>query len=145
MAKTLVVVAHRAGARFLVRDGLGALELIEAIDHPQGRLHDSDIKSDRPGRTHDSGGTRHAMEPQESPGEHDAARFARTLAHRISTLRHEHQYDELVLAAPADFLGELKGSLDAATARTLKGSASKDFAHVPTHELLGAVRNAGAL
>jgi len=52
MTSTWIVVAHEAGARFFENRGRGTgLELIEEVEHPEGRARDRDMASDRPGRS----------------------------------------------------------------------------------------------
>ena len=52
MDSTWIVVAHEAGARFFENDGRGTgLELVEEIEHADGRARDRDMASDRPGRS----------------------------------------------------------------------------------------------
>ena len=44
MAKTWILVGHEAGARVFENRGPGkGLELVETIEHPEGRLRDRDI------------------------------------------------------------------------------------------------------
>jgi protein required for attachment to host cells len=134
MTTTMFVVADRTGARFLAESG-ARLQVIAEIEHPEGKLRNSDRDADRPGRTHDATGTRHAYERAESPRERITAQFARTLARRIGALRMEHRYDELVLVAEPGLLGLLREALDAPTAKTVRRTIGKDLAHVPIHEL----------
>ncbi|MGB8330033.1 MAG: host attachment protein, partial [Polyangiales bacterium] len=52
MTNTWILVAHDAGARLFENRGRGkGLELIEMIDHPEGRERNRDVDSDRPGRS----------------------------------------------------------------------------------------------
>ena len=87
MAKTWILVAHEAGARLFESPGPGkGLELIEEIDHPEGRERDGDLVSDRPGRSFrkNSGDTRRAsMGSSEGPHDRAVANFARYLAQKL--------------------------------------------------------------
>lgn len=52
MAKTWILVAHEAGARAFENDGPGkGLDLVEEIEHAEGRTRDGAIDTDRPGRS----------------------------------------------------------------------------------------------
>lgn len=144
MAVKWMIVANRAGARFIEVGGQGrALELRDTIDNPRGRLHDGDLDADRPGRAFDSAGEgRHALSREESASERVAANFARKLASRLSAARKAHEFDELVLVAEARFLGLLRGALDDATSKSVVTSVDKDLvafdlAALPAH--LGGV------
>jgi protein required for attachment to host cells len=140
MATTWVLVAHDAGARVFENHGPGkGLTLVEETDHPEGRMRDGELVSDRPGRSFrkDSGDPRRAAMSQ-SQGPHDrvVASFARDLAQRLQQGRMQSMYDRLVLVAPPKFLGLLRSSLDAPTGQLVVGSLDKDLARSNEAELV---------
>jgi len=140
MAKTWILVGHEAGARVFANRGPGkGLGLVETIEHPEGRLRDRDIDSDRPGRSFrkDSGDPhRAAMSRGEGPHDRAIADFARALADKLQRGRVENQYERLVLVAPPRFLGLLRASLDGPTAQLVVGSIDKDLATRKESELI---------
>ena len=140
MASTWVLVAHEAGARLFENQGPGkGLDLVDEIDHPEGRMRDGELVSDRPGRSFrkDSGDPRRAsMSQNEGPHERVVATFARELANRLQQGRVRNEYQRLVLVAPPRFLGLLRSSLDAPTAQLVVGSLHKDLAAKKEAELV---------
>jgi len=140
MARTWILVGHEAGARVFENRGPGkGLDLVETIEHPEGRLRDRDIDSDRPGRSfrQDSGDPRRsAMSRGEGPHDRVIADFARALADKLQHGRVENQYERLVLVAPPGFLGLLRASLDGPTAQLVVGSIDKDLATRKESELI---------
>lgn len=140
MAKTWILVAHDAGARLFENEGPGkGIELIEELDHPEGRERDRDFDSDRPGRSfrkNSADPRRAAMSRSETPHERAVSDFARTLAQKLQHGRTSNRYDRLVLVAPPRFLGLLRSSLDGPTARLVVGSLDKDLAAHKESELL---------
>lgn len=140
MAKTWIMVAHDAGARVFENDGPGkGLQLIEEIDHPEGRERDQDINADRPGRSfrkNSADPRRAAMSRSEGPRERVVSDFARAMAEKLKQGRVENQYERLVLVAPPRFLGLLRSSLDGPTAQLLVGSLNKDLASSKQAELI---------
>ena len=140
MASTWVLVAHEAGARLFENHGPGkGLTLVEEIDHPEGRMRDGELVSDRPGRSFrkDSGDPRRAsMSQNEGPHERVVATFARDLASRLQQGRVRNEYRRLVLVAPPRFLGRLRSSLDGPTAQLVVGSLHKDLATTKEAELI---------
>lgn len=140
MAKTWIMVAHDAGARVFENDGPGkGLQLIEEIDHPEGRERDQDINADRPGRSfrkNSADPRRAAMSRSEGPRERVVSDFARAMAEKLKQGRVENQYERLVLVAPPRFLGLLRSSLDGPTAQLLVGSLNKDLASTKQAELI---------
>ncbi len=139
MAKTWILVAHDAGARLFENEGPGkGIELIEELDHPEGRERDRDFDSDRPGRSfrkNSADPRRAAMSRSESPHERVVSDFARALAQKLQHGRTSNRYDRLVLVAPPRFLGLLRSSLDGPTAQLVVGSLDKDLAAQRESEL----------
>ena len=140
MTNTWILVAHDAGARVFESRGPGkGIDLVETIEHPEGRMRDRDIDSDRPGRSFrkDSGDPRRAaMSRKEGPHERVVSNFARALTDKLQQARMENQYERLVLVAPPRFLGLLRSSLDGPTAQLVVGSIDKDLASSKEAELI---------
>jgi len=143
MARTWVVVAHRAGARFFENTGPGkGLALVREISHPEGKLKNGDINSDRQGRAFDSRGMgRHAYEPAQQPKEHVAELFARHLSSVLDEARNTHQVDRVVLVAEPKFLGILRGTLSPQTAALVVGTVDKDLAGSDVRDISSHLAN----
>jgi protein required for attachment to host cells len=140
MTNTWILVAHDAGARVFESRGPGkGIDLVETIEHPEGRMRDRDIDSDRPGRSFrkDSGDPRRAaMSRKEGPHDRAVSNFARALTDKLQQARMENQYERLVLVAPPRLLGLLRSSLDGPTAQLVVGSLDKDLASSKEAELI---------
>ena len=138
MTTSWVVVASRTGARIFEHHGPGkTLRLIESLSHPDGRRQDRSIGTDAPGRSYESGSVQtHPLRGRESPHDHCAQVFARTLGSRLATARHASSFGRLVLVAEPHFLGFLRGHLDAPTERLVTHRISKDLASVRADEVL---------
>ena len=125
---TLIVVAHRGGAR-LVGEREEKLVVLESIDYPAGR------QAEHQGKVPESS-DRRAPEPRESQRAHAAGLFAAELADKLHKGRNANRYQELVLIAAPRFLGALRQALDGATAALVRGTLDKDFGGLSGHELL---------
>ena len=140
MPMTWILVARDAGARVFEARGRGkGLGLLDTIEHPEGRAHDRDLASDRPGRSFrkDSGDPRRAaMSRAEGPRDRAVSDFARAVSDRLQRARVANQYDQLVLVAPPRFLGLLRSSLDGPTTHLVVGSMDKDLAMKNETELI---------
>lgn len=140
MSTAWILVAHEAGARVFENLGPGkGIQLVEEIEHPQGRERDGDLDADRPGRSFrkNSGDPRRAaMSRSEGPHERVVASFARDLAERLKHGRVENRFQRLVLVAPPRFLGVLRSSIDAPTSDLVVGSLNKDLARAKEPELV---------
>lgn len=130
MKATWTLVADRSEAR-LFRGAPRYLRRIETFSHVVGRLKDSEIDSDRAGRSFDRmGKTGHANQPAHSPSENLANEFARMLAGVLERGRTDHQYEALVVIADSKFLGRLRQELTTETAKLVIGSLAKDLSGV---------------
>jgi hypothetical protein len=79
MSKHRILVADQAEAIFYDATTLGEPPReVGRISDPLARLHDRDLATDRPGRSHESmGATRHSIQREETPRRTEAVRFAR--------------------------------------------------------------------
>lgn len=139
MANTWVLVAHRAGARIFENQGPGqGLRLLENIPNPEGRLRDSEINSDKPGRAFDKfGSARHSMSKEHLPSEQLAMHFAKQLGDRLDKGRSQNQFDRLVLVAEPRFLGELRAALPVHTATLVSATVDRDLGGISDRDVPG--------
>ncbi|SDB82398.1 host attachment protein [Paraburkholderia lycopersici] len=131
MSKTIwIVVANRVTARiFATESPLGAIDEIETLLHPQGRVQDDVLVTDKPGRTTERAGPgRSATDPDTSQHEHEATVFATEIAQMLTKARNDARYGTLVLAAPPAFLGTLRKAMDAQTRGLVTLELDKDLA-----------------
>jgi protein required for attachment to host cells len=123
---TWALIADRSHARILSTRGRGkGFELVEDITHPEGRLHDRDLETDRHGRTGDPRQVGHATETEVSASEEVAIRFANALAAKLRQGHDAHRFEHLILAAEPRFLGHLRKALDKSTSQAVKGEVHK--------------------
>lgn len=145
-SRTWILVAHRAGARVFENTGTGkGLSLKQDIPHPEGRLKNQDINSDRAGRVGGTRGDQHQVyENPVEPTEHVAAQFAKQLATVLDHGRTGNQYDQLVLVAEPRFLGHLRTAMSDKVLSLVSATVEKDLGMVEipelTRHLAGAVR-----
>jgi protein required for attachment to host cells len=113
--------------------------LVKEFEHPEGREASKDIRpSSPPGRmlqTKAHGARHTAMEPQTTPKEAEAERFAQHLSEYLEHAIAERQFDYLVLVAPPRFLGTLHGSLGRQAAKHLRAAINKDYCTLAAAEL----------
>jgi protein required for attachment to host cells len=137
---TWILVSDASRARLfsteLREDGWS---LVAQFEHPESRQLSSEIRpSSPPGRTQQSTarGARHtAMEPQTTPKEAEADRFAQHLADYLEKSTAGRRFDYLVLVAPPHFLGRLHGSLGRQAAKHVRTTVNKDLSMFTAAEL----------
>ena len=137
MTTTWILIANRSSASLFESDWPGkSMRRIQDIPHPQGRMQNREIDTDKPGRSFTSfGQSRHAMSTEEEPTEHIAHQFALDLAELLNKGRVAHAYDKLVLMAEPKFLGILRAALDANTAALVVQTVNKDLPNVKEEDL----------
>lgn len=105
---------------------------------------DADLEfRDQPGRTFDRiGSGRHGKEPGTNPARHQIERHAKEIVHRLESGRNRQAFDELVLVAPPQLLGDLRKCLSEPLKKLVVAEIDKDLTHLPIPEIdshLGAV------
>lgn len=134
-----IVVANRGVARlFQASQPTGPLQEMEAFIHPEARLHDQDLVSDRPGRGFErSGPGRHAEEPDSTVAEVETGNFAHELARFLLKGRNDGRYDAIVLIAAPAFLGSLRERLDGPTRHRIVLEVAKNLVHLDPATIRG--------
>jgi protein required for attachment to host cells len=125
---TWIVCAGQSGARIYSCLGLTkGIQLIQDISHPEGRLKESEIKSDRPGSK--PSGTRnlqgHGTSSSQRPKDRLADEFAREIVSVLDGKK--NLFDGIILFAQPKFLGKLKSALPKHLERVVIGTKEHDF------------------
>ncbi len=137
MKTTWVLVANSTRARILKADNaIGPLQEIEALVHPESRLHERELTSDLPGRAFDSAGQgRHAMEQPVDPKQQEMISFAKFLAQRLDEARERGEFKQLIIVAAPTVLGQLRKALSPETARRVSYELDKNISLLRPEEI----------
>ena len=133
MNKTVwIVVANRGVARlFQAKQPTGPIEELEAFIHPEARLHEQDLVTDRPGRGFDRMGYgSHAEDPDTTIVEQETANFALELSRFLLKGRTNGRFDGLMLIAAPAFLGSLRDRMDGPTRGRILLEVAKNLVHL---------------
>lgn len=134
--ETWILIANSSLARIYKLGMKNQLEELKVLEHPESRLHNIDLVSDRPGRDSEVGGTRrHALEQKTSPKKQEFIVFAKLLADYLEEARNEGNFDTLYIVAGPSLLGLLRTALHPNTAKLIKGEVDKDMTLFKSHEL----------
>lgn len=136
-AKTWILLADGALARvYETRRGDKAFVAVKGAEFEAAHLASRDIDADKPGRSFDRVGYgQHRMQPRTDPHRHAKAEFARHLADFLEQARQRKDYDDLIIAAPAKTLGDLRAALTPAVKKLLRAELDKDLVHINEPEL----------
>lgn len=98
------------------------------IDFPKGREKGRDILSDRPGRSFDSfGNNRHALSKEMDLHSQEQQVFSRQLSEILKKGKENHQFDQLAILAPPEFLGVLRAVLPEEVKQAIVKEINKDI------------------
>jgi protein required for attachment to host cells len=137
MRKTWVLVAESSRAKLYTVNGrLAPITEIEALVHPESRMHEGDLVSDSAGSDGGSVGQgRHVIDSKNTARDHESLEFARTLASRLDSARNNGDFDNLVLIAPPEFLGHLRGNLSKEVLSMVSRQVDKNLVQKPAEVL----------
>lgn len=143
MAKTTwFLVADGARARLLTMKsgrGTGQAQRLEPVldrEFIGSNIPSREIDADRPGRTFDSAGEgRHAMEPPTDPRRKRKADFARSIANLLDGEAKRGAFDQLVVAAPPQALGDLRAEFSSSVQALVTAEINKDLVESTNEDL----------
>ncbi|MGD8673664.1 MAG: host attachment protein [Thiogranum sp.] len=137
MRNTWVLVAESSRAKLYTVNGrLAPITEIEALVHPESRMHEGDLVSDSAGSDGGSVGQgRHVIDSKNTARDHESLEFARTLASRLDSARNNGDFDNLVLIAPPEFLGHLRGNLSKEVLSMVSRQVDKNLVQKPAEVL----------
>lgn len=131
-----LLVANSSLARIFKFEKRNELKELKVFEHPESRLHNRDLVSDRPGRDFESMGTvRHALEPKTSPKQVEFIQFAKQLADYLEQACKQGEFETLYIVASPSLLGLLRQSFHPNTIKTIKGEENKDITQIKTSEI----------
>ena len=133
--KAWVVVADSSQARiFGANSRGGSLTELERFEHPESRMKDQDLKTDKAGRMYSMQGEFRTTAEQTPARKLEAERFAQKLADHLEKSQHNNRFERLIIAAAPSFLGMLRNSLKDTTRKTLSNELDKDLCRVEKPE-----------
>jgi protein required for attachment to host cells len=132
-----VVVADSSHADiYLSQDKLHSLELQQTLEHAASRQTAQELESDRPGRAASSGRGYHGFGGDHDPQRQQAEVFARQLGHFLHQAHGEGRFAQLAIAAPPQFLGQLRQHLSKDCERVLLRTVDKHLGRLDASAVL---------
>ena len=133
---TWILVANAATATLYSRKALDQEPtVIRELVHPESRMKNAELSSDRAGHMQSSGDGHGARQPRSEPKHNEAEHFAHELAQVLTRGRTAGECEKIVLVAPAAFLGLINAALDAPTAKLVAAHFEKDYTQVGEAQL----------
>jgi protein required for attachment to host cells len=138
MSGTWILVAESSRAKLYRADNRKSpISEVESLEHPEGRLHEGDLVSDRPGSDSGSivGQGRHILDDKTTARRHEHITFAKQLAARLDAGRNQGDFSRLVLVAPPAFLGLLRDNLSKEVMDMVYAQVDKNLVQQPAETL----------
>ncbi len=128
MAITWILVANASLARLYEHLGPNkGLKLVKELIHPESRLKNADLVTDRPGSMSAAGSGRGVKQPQTTPKEHEAKVFAQEIAQQLYAGRTQNAFGRAIIFAPPTFMGMINAAIDSPTDNLVSDRFEKDY------------------
>lgn len=141
--KTWILVADSVEAKIFSSKDLhfvNELAFVKEFKHDVGRRKDSDLVSDRPGH-YQAGGAHGSYGEKHEAREIEVDDFAAELAQILKAAWELHEYNSLVIVAPAHFYGYIQQHLDEHVVRESKMQhVIKDYTKYTTLDLAQSLK-----
>lgn len=116
------------------------LTLLKEIRHPENKLRDTDLTSDKPGHYKSSNTAHGAYSQPSDPKEIKIDAFTREIAKELDHGRNTQSYTNLILIASPHMCGLLSQHINKHVLDLVAHKIEKDLIHLPDHELLTYLR-----
>lgn len=113
------------------------LTLLKEINHPENRLKDSELTSDKPGHYKGGESARGAYSPHMKAKEVEIDNFSRQIAKELNQGRNENEYERFILIAPPHMSGLLFKHINKHVKDLITNNIKKDLLHLTDREILG--------
>lgn len=144
MKTTWVLVAENSRARLFDWQSQDVLHEISDLSHPESRLHERDLVSDKPGRIFDGAGEgRHARQAPTSAKHHESQTFAKEIVAMLEQSRCRNEFEHLVIMAAPQFLGQLREEMPPSLQKTVLHEIDKNLAQHPVEDIRKHLPHAG--
>jgi protein required for attachment to host cells len=147
MQSTWIVLADKGRARILqTRQSGRDLEEVEELTDAAAHAHNADFRHDATGRRAPADSHGGAPNIQTMPGnattsagedklDHEAERFARQVAERLTEAKRQQRYERLRIVAAPKFLGRLRKVLPQEVSDSVIDEIDKDLLQLDRREL----------
>lgn len=137
-----VVVADSNTARIYthnINSHKEPLKLLHTLNHPESKLRDQDLVSDRPGHYKSGGTNRGAFVSRSDPKELEIEKFAHQIVELLDQGRKQNQFEQLFIFADPRFYGLMGMHMNKHVMEMVSKVVQKDYTHLSEHELLDEV------
>lgn len=116
------------------------LTLLKEILHPENKLRDIELTSDKPGHYKSSNSTHGSYSQPTDPKEVKIEVFSREIAKELDHGRNTNAYETLIVIAPPHMNGLIFQHVNKHVKNLVTHNIEKDVVNLPIHELLSFLR-----
>lgn len=136
MQTTWILAADASRARIFAFDGSNsALREIKAFDHPEGRVQERQLVTDARGRRYGGGRQGNTGQPARDAGQHELAKFSRSVCSYLDEAQQQHLFDELCVIAPPTLLGLIRRQLSRETQQRVLSEIPRDVSWLDARQM----------
>lgn len=117
------------------------LSLIKEINHPENKLKNSDLTSDRQGHYKAGKSARGAYSPHREEKDIEIDNFSREIAKELNQERVKNEYDELIVIALPHMNGLLFQHINKHVKDLVINTIEKDLVHLSEKDLLNFLQS----
>ena len=132
----VLMTNSNTGRIYLYNKENNQLALLKEIQHPENKLRDIELTSDRPGHFNSNGGAHGAFTQASDPKEIKIDDFSRELAKELDHGRNTNAYNKLIVIAPPRMNGLLFQHTNKHVNELVTHKIEKDLIHFSEKELL---------
>ncbi|WP_419420296.1 host attachment protein [Legionella sp. D16C41] len=138
-----IILANTNDCRIYYYDKKSDIRLYKEINHPENKLKNQDLETDKPGRYHVRGLGHGAFEEENTAIEHNIDKFAHEIAEELESANKHNQYDTVTLIMPSQFYGLVHSHLSKQVEGKIKQVLQKNIMNWPEHELALYLKEVG--
>lgn len=112
------------------------LTLLKEIKHPESKLKNSDLVSDKQGHYKANDAAHGNYSPHMEAKEIEIDNFSRVIANELDQGRNKQSYEKLIIIAPPQMSGLLFQHINKHVKELVTNNIQKDLLHLADHELL---------
>lgn len=137
MPNILVIAADNTCARiFHTSSSQDPLEEKTVLVHPENRLHEKDLTSDRQGYSFSSHGYgRKALSSHEEPKEYEIKKFVKEINEYLKNSEANKEFNQLIIIAAPKLLGTLKKQLNSNIKKLITYELKKNITKLSAAEI----------
>ncbi|WP_131781061.1 host attachment protein [Legionella gresilensis] len=139
-----IILANTNECRIYYYDKKSNIRVYKEISHPENKLKNQDLDTDKPGRYAISGSaTRGTFTERNSSIDYNIDRFAHEIAQELEQADNHNQYEAVTLIMPAQLYGLVHHYLSNKIQNKIKQVIQKNIMNLPEQELADYLKKAG--